>query len=75
MDDANGTLKAKASRAANGINGAIKSPINGHAIGPKTKEKLRGPGTLARTLNIAARYARYLFLLTAHQLTFLPTGY
>ena len=55
MDDANGTLKAKASRAANGINGAIKSPINGHAIGPKTKEKLRGPGTLARTFSIAAR--------------------
>ena len=55
MVDANGTLKAKASRAANGINGAIKSPINGHAIGPKTKEELRGPGTLARTFSIAAR--------------------
>jgi len=54
MDDANGTLKAKASRAANGINGAIKSPMNGHALGP-TRTATRGPGLLARAFSIAAR--------------------
>ncbi|EAQ91737.1 hypothetical protein CHGG_03672 [Chaetomium globosum CBS 148.51] len=64
MDNANGTLKAKASRAANGINGAIKSPINGHAIGPKTKEKLRGPGMLARTFSIAARLLTWYSILS-----------
>jgi hypothetical protein len=63
MDDANGingtngTLKAnlKASRAANGINGAIKSQMNGHALGPKRTTRPRGPGLLARTFSIAAR--------------------
>ncbi|KAH6635751.1 hypothetical protein F5144DRAFT_486551 [Chaetomium tenue] len=64
MDDANGTLKAKASRAANGINGAIKSPINGHAMGPKTKKKLRGPSTLARTFSIAARLLTWYSILS-----------
>ncbi|KAH6838650.1 hypothetical protein B0I37DRAFT_242402 [Chaetomium sp. MPI-CAGE-AT-0009] len=65
MDDANGTtLKGKASRAANGINGTIKSPINGHAMGPKTKEKLRGPGMLARTISIAARLLTWYSILS-----------
>lgn len=54
MHDANGTPKGP--RAANGMNGAAKMPLNGHAVGPRTRPRPRGPGMLARTFNIAARY-------------------
>ena len=52
MDDANGTLKAPRAPA---INGAIKSPLNGHTVGPKTRARPSGPGMFARTVNIVAR--------------------
>lgn len=61
MENANGSSKApKASKATtNGINGAIKSPLNGHAVGhtarPTRKPRPDGPGLLARTFSIAAR--------------------
>jgi hypothetical protein len=54
MDDANGALKASKA-TANGINGAIKSPLNGHTVGTRRRARARGPGMLARTLSIAAR--------------------
>ncbi|KAK4041330.1 hypothetical protein C8A01DRAFT_14895 [Parachaetomium inaequale] len=63
MDDANG-LTAKASRAANGINGAIKSPMNGHALGPKRAARPRGPGLLARAFSIAARLLTWYSILS-----------
>ena len=53
MDDANGTLKPQ--RATPGINGVVKSQLNGHPVGPKRGTKPKGPGVLARTLSIVAR--------------------
>ncbi len=71
MADANGSVqpsraskpasKAKATNGLGiGINGAaIKSPLNGHAVGhiarPARRPRSGGPGALARTLSIAAR--------------------
>ena len=55
MHDANGTPNGP--RATNGVNGAAKSPLHGHAVGPRTTPRPSGPGMLAQTFNIAARYA------------------
>ncbi|KAK3295222.1 uncharacterized protein B0H64DRAFT_358672 [Chaetomium fimeti] len=67
MADANGTtatLKGKASRPENGINGAVKSPANGHAMSPKSKEARRRPSMLARTFSIAARLLTWYSILS-----------
>ncbi|KAK4096105.1 hypothetical protein N658DRAFT_570041 [Parathielavia hyrcaniae] len=71
MDDANGTLKgSKATNntsAPNGINGAIKSQlngINGHAVGMRARTKPRGPGMFAQTFSIAARLLTWYSIVT-----------
>ncbi|KAL2130745.1 hypothetical protein VTI74DRAFT_5983 [Chaetomium olivicolor] len=66
MDNANGAPKA--SRATNGtgingINGAIKSALNGHAVSPR-RAAPRGPGMLARTFNIVARLLTWYSIVT-----------
>jgi hypothetical protein len=69
MDDANGSLqplqppvrapKPTKGKPAGGINGATKSPLNGHAVGlaarPAKRARPSGPGLLARAFSIAAR--------------------
>ncbi|KAL2187769.1 hypothetical protein L209DRAFT_333982 [Thermothelomyces heterothallicus CBS 203.75] len=67
MDDTNGTPRTSStssSRAANGINGATKSPVNGHAPSNKTRTKSRGPGLFSRTFSIAARLLTWYTILT-----------
>ncbi|KAK4649864.1 hypothetical protein QC762_704420 [Podospora pseudocomata] len=55
MDDINGTTM-KAHRAANGINGAIKSPaLNGHNTVQKRITRSRGPGWPSWLFSFAAR--------------------
>ncbi|KAK0661665.1 hypothetical protein QBC41DRAFT_235619 [Cercophora samala] len=56
MDDKKNGTTMKAHRAANGINGAIKSPaLNGHHTVQKRTAGGRGPGVLSRLLSIVAR--------------------
>ncbi|GAB1319834.1 Transcription factor hoxa13 [Madurella fahalii] len=69
MDGATGTLKeprpSKASKPAPGINGAIKSPLNGHAVGrKKNMAEISGPGILSRTVSIVARLLTWYSILT-----------
>ncbi|KAL2194712.1 hypothetical protein P885DRAFT_42279 [Corynascus similis CBS 632.67] len=65
MDTTNGTPRTtQASRATNGINGAIKSPISGHAPGNKMRTKSRRPGIFARTFSIAARLLTWYSILS-----------
>ncbi|KAK4180220.1 hypothetical protein QBC36DRAFT_41607 [Triangularia setosa] len=64
MDDKNGT-KMKAHRAANGVNGAIKSPtLNGHHTVQKRTDRSRGPGVLSRLLSIIARLLTWYSIIT-----------
>lgn len=55
MDDTNGALKGHG-KAVSGVNGAIKSPLNGHAVRPRRKKTLTGRGLLAWSFNLVARY-------------------
>ncbi|KAK4246909.1 hypothetical protein C7999DRAFT_32684 [Corynascus novoguineensis] len=65
MDNTNGTPRTtQASRATNGINGAIKSPINGRAPGNKMRTKSRRSGMFARIFSIAARLLTWYSILS-----------
>ncbi|KAL2020038.1 hypothetical protein VTK56DRAFT_8941 [Thermocarpiscus australiensis] len=63
MDGANGTLKAPKA-TTNGINGALKSPLNGHAVGPKRTARPSGPGMFARSFSVFARLLTWYSILT-----------
>ncbi|KAK3368486.1 hypothetical protein B0H63DRAFT_528852 [Podospora didyma] len=59
MDDSNGSLKGtkgtKSAKPMNGINGAIKLPLNGHPVGPRRTTAPVATGLLARSLGVVAR--------------------
>ncbi|KAH8898402.1 hypothetical protein GQ53DRAFT_636608 [Thozetella sp. PMI_491] len=60
-DTSNGSLKGP--KAANGINGSLKSGLNGHAIGTRRRVKA-GPSLLARALNGIARLLTWYSIFT-----------
>ncbi|KAK3369788.1 hypothetical protein B0T24DRAFT_365877 [Lasiosphaeria ovina] len=62
MDDTNGSLKGP--KPMNGINGAIKSTLNGHPVGPKKRATPSRPGFLARSLNAVARLLTWYSIFT-----------
>ncbi|KAK0726713.1 hypothetical protein B0T26DRAFT_845733 [Lasiosphaeria miniovina] len=62
MDDTNGSLKGP--KPMNGINGAIKSTLNGHPVGPKKRITPSRPGFLARSLSALARLLTWYSIFT-----------
>ncbi|KXX81830.1 hypothetical protein MMYC01_201822 [Madurella mycetomatis] len=68
MDDANGTLKnpraPEIPKPAAGVNGATKSPLNGHAAGRENMARTSGPGILSRVVSIIARLLTWYSILT-----------
>ncbi|KAK3323079.1 hypothetical protein B0H66DRAFT_602492 [Apodospora peruviana] len=63
MEDKNGVLKAP--KAMNGVNGNIKSALNGHAVGPRKRiVASSGPGLLARSFSIVARLLTWYSIFT-----------
>lgn len=74
MDDANGTLKGpralEVSKPTTGVNGATKSPLNGHAAGRKNMARTSRPGILSRVVTIIARYASSFLIAFGLVVTF-----
>ncbi|KAM7189242.1 hypothetical protein V8F20_010246 [Naviculisporaceae sp. PSN 640] len=63
MDDTNGVLKGHG-KAVSGVNGALKSSLNGHAVGSRQIKVSTGPGLLARSFNLVARLLTWYSILS-----------